>query len=152
VFGCGWILLFIIVIMPGIAKLDDSAFLRAFQVVDGIIQNNQPIFVFTWIGSAIALVICNIMGLSYYLDDDATTDKILLTVSTLLYLITQYTTFTKNVPLNNRVQTLDVANLDSFQATAERNRFEGSWNNWNVLRGVIMWVVTLYLLSLLLRI
>merc|ERR1712226_1685901 len=39
----GWVLLFHIVVMPGIAKLDDGGFLRAFQVMDGVIQQGQPV-------------------------------------------------------------------------------------------------------------
>ena len=47
--------------MPGIAKLDDGGYLRTFQVIDGVIQKNQPIFVTIWIGSIIALVTFNVL-------------------------------------------------------------------------------------------
>ena len=57
-----WLLVFAIVIMPGIAKLDDDGgYLRTFQVIDGVIQKNQPIFVTIWIGSIIALVTFNVL-------------------------------------------------------------------------------------------
>ena len=56
----GFVLLYAIVVMPGLSKLNDKEFLRAFQVTDGIIQNNQPIFIFVWIGSIIS-VICLII-------------------------------------------------------------------------------------------
>jgi uncharacterized membrane protein len=138
----------------------EKAIFRAGGTPKDVIQNNEPVFVFIWIGSAIAMVVCNVIGLTSYFvlannknadeDDDVTVDKILLTVSTVLYLIAQYTTsFTKNVPLNNHVKTLDIANLDSFKKNTKRNHFEGSWNFWNEFRGVIMWVLTMYLLSFL---
>ena len=45
----GFILTYAIVVMPGLAKLTDKNFLRAFQVTDEIIQNNQPLFMLIWI-------------------------------------------------------------------------------------------------------
>ncbi len=43
--------------------LDDRAFIRAFQVTDGIIQNRQMVFMLVWLGS-IFLVVCT-MGISF---------------------------------------------------------------------------------------
>ena len=40
----GFIFTYAVVVMPGFAKLDDRDFIRAFQVTDGVIQNNQPLF------------------------------------------------------------------------------------------------------------
>ena len=40
---------FALVVMPGIKSLNDREFIRAFQVMDGVIQNNQPIL--CWSGS-----------------------------------------------------------------------------------------------------
>ena len=37
----GFLFAFAIVIMPGIGSLNDREFLRAFQVMDRVIQNNQ---------------------------------------------------------------------------------------------------------------
>ena len=42
--------------MPGLSNLNDKEFIRAFQVTDAVIQNNQPIFMFTWIGSIVSLI------------------------------------------------------------------------------------------------
>ena len=52
----GFILTYSIVVMPGLSKLDDKEFIKAFQVTDGIIQNNQPIFILIWVGSIISVV------------------------------------------------------------------------------------------------
>ena len=150
-----WLLVFAIVIMPGIAKLDDDGgYLRAFQVIDGVIQKNQPIFVTIWISSVIALVTFNVLvftQLGDADDDDDKLTKLLVTISNIAYLITQVTTFTKNVPLNNRVQTLDIAKLDNFTKKSERDKFEKSWIFWNNLRTIIMGIVSLYLMYLTLR-
>jgi hypothetical protein len=50
-------LLFAAVILPGIADLDnDTDYLRAFQVMDGTIQNNQPAFLLCWMGSMLSVI------------------------------------------------------------------------------------------------
>ncbi len=46
----GFVFAFTIVIMPGIKSLSDHDFLQAFNVMDRVIQNNQPIFVLVWLG------------------------------------------------------------------------------------------------------
>ena len=35
---------FAVVVMPGISKFNDLDFLKAFKQMDGIIQDNQPLF------------------------------------------------------------------------------------------------------------
>ena len=52
----GFILTYSIVVMPGLSNPNDKDFLKAFQVTDAIIQNNQPVFMFTWIGSILAFL------------------------------------------------------------------------------------------------
>ena len=38
----GFMFTYAIVVMPGLSSLSDKDFLRAFQVTDAIIQDNQP--------------------------------------------------------------------------------------------------------------
>ena len=52
----GFIFTYASVVMPGLSNLNDKDFLRAFQVTDAIIQNKQPLFLFTWIGSIVAIL------------------------------------------------------------------------------------------------
>ena len=52
----GFILTYAFVVMPGLAKLTDKHFLRAFQVTDEIIQNNQPLFMLIWVGAIISVI------------------------------------------------------------------------------------------------
>ena len=52
----GFIFTYAIVVMPGLSNLNDKDFLRAFQVTDAVIQNNQPLFMFTWIGSILSVL------------------------------------------------------------------------------------------------
>jgi uncharacterized membrane protein len=124
---------FAIVVMPGIAKLTDKEYLLAFKHMDGVIQNNQPLFVLVWAGSilsviaTLALGIMNLRGEELYL----------LTGATLLYLIgVQLPTFRFNIPLNNQLQNLDVEELEDNQAKSSRVEFETPWNRWNRIRTV----------------
>jgi len=58
----GFLFAFAIVVMPGIRSLNDRQFIRAFQVMDRVIQNNQPIFVLVWLGSVVALAVSAVFG------------------------------------------------------------------------------------------
>ena len=143
----GFILIFAIVVMPGIAELDDGGFLRAFQAIDGVIQRNQPVFVSIWIGSVLALIVTCSVGLA---ELETAPKRAWFVVMTLLYIVAQVTTFTINVPLNNVVKHLDIPYLDASTKRAEREAFEHKWNFWNKFRAVIFGLVSIYLLTLLL--
>jgi len=49
----GFVLAFAVVVMPGLQHFNDRDFLRAFKFIDGVIQNDQPLFMLVWIGSII---------------------------------------------------------------------------------------------------
>ena len=61
----GFLFAFAIVTMPGIKNLNDREFIRAFQGIDGIIQNNQPIFMLVWVGSVVALLASAVLMLGW---------------------------------------------------------------------------------------
>jgi len=146
----GFLLIFAIVIMPGIGRLSDREFLKAFKAIDGIIQDRQPVFYIVWIGAVIFLVATTILAL---LEDNSVVDathKALLVVATVGYLTAQVTTFTINVPLNDRVKELDFESVkDGFLIKQERAKFEDRWNFWNVFRTWVMGAVSVYLVVIL---
>ena len=51
----GFLFAFAVVVMPGIRRLDDAAFIRTFQAIDRVIQDGQPLFLLVWVGSVLAL-------------------------------------------------------------------------------------------------
>jgi len=59
----GFLFAFATVVMPGIKKLSDRDFIRAFQVIDGVIQNNQPVMVAVWMGSILAAIAAAGLGI-----------------------------------------------------------------------------------------
>ena len=58
----GLLFAFALVVIPGIRSLNDREFIRAFQVMDRVIQNNQPVFMLVWVGSVVSLVSSAVLG------------------------------------------------------------------------------------------
>lgn len=142
----GFLFAFAIVIMPGIRSLNDREFIRAFQVIDGVIQNSQPLFVLVWIGSIVALVVSAVIGIGQ-LDG---TGHLLIIFATLAYIFgVQLPTGTINIPLNNKLQTLDVDTMNETTQKMARKEFEARWNRWNSIRTAIASVVSALLIILL---
>lgn len=145
----GFLFAFAIVAMPGIGRLNDGDFIRAFQVMDGVIQNNQPLFILVWLGSALALLLTAVTGFG---ELDLAGKVILLTATTLYILGVQLPTVAINVPLNNQLQTLDVSQMGATARAAGRHHFEPRWNRWNNIRTAVSIIVTLLLILLLISI
>ncbi len=144
----GFVFAFAVVVMPGIGHLGDGEFLRAFQVMDRVIQNNQPLFLLVWMGSVIALLAAAALGFGQL---DAT-GRLLIIVAALVYLFgVQVPTVTINVPLNNSVQALEIDAMDETAQAAARQDFEVRWNTWNSIRTGLASLVSVLLLILLLR-
>jgi uncharacterized membrane protein len=139
---------FAIVVMPGIAKLTDKEYLLAFKHMDGIIQNNQPLFVLVWAGSILSVMATLVLGMLNL----SGSDVYLVVFASILYLFgVQLPTFRFNIPLNNSVQRLDVEGLEESGAALSRAGFEQPWNRWNQLRTVNAVGTVSILLSLLVR-
>ncbi len=144
----GFLLAFALVVMPGIRSLNDREFIRAFQVIDRVIQNNQPIFMLVWVGSVVALVTSAVLGIGQL--DGAR--RLLIIFAVLAYLLgVQLPTFTINVPLNNKLQTLDVDAMNETTQKAARKDFEPRWNIWNSIRTAFASLASALLIILLFR-
>ena len=142
----GFILTYAIVIMPGLSNLDDKEFIKAFQVTDGIIQNDQPIFIVIWIGSIVSVlstIITSILSLGIL---DA---WLIIFVSVVYLLLVQGITILIHLPLNKSIQNIDI-NSSNFQTLSkERIAFEKKWNYFNNIRTVVAFIVVLIFLSIL---
>ena len=144
----GFVFAFAFVVMPGIKSLNDREFIRAFQVMDRVIQNGQPMFVFVWVGSAVVLVASAVLGTAQ-LDGG---ERLLMIVATFAYVLgVQVTTMTINVPLNNRLQTLDVDTMDETTRKDARAEFEPRWSRWNSIRTALASLTSVLLMILLSR-
>ena len=141
----GFLLAFAIVVMAGIKALPDREFIRAFQVMDGVIQNNHPLFIIVWVGSVLALIVSAVFGICQ-LDGIS---RIILLLATFVYIVgVQLPTLAINVPLNNRLQTLDTSSADNIMQKQARNEFESRWNFWNSFRTILASLVSVTLMIL----
>ncbi len=139
----GLLFAFAVVVMPGIRALDDDAFLRAFQEMDGVIQRNQPLFVLVWAGSVPLVIAAAGLGVA----SAAGPARWVMIAAAAIYLVgVQLPTIAVNIPLNNQLQALDVASLSADERRVARLRFEPRWNRWNVARTVLAVVATVLLL------
>ena len=139
---------FAIVVMPGIAKLTDKEYLLAFKHMDGVIQNNQPLFILVWAGSILAVIITLILGIINL----GGTQIYLLVFASILYLFgVQLPTFRFNIPLNNSLQNLDIESLEESEASLSRTAFETPWNRWNKIRTLNAILAVSMMLLLLIR-
>jgi len=144
----GFLFAFATIVMPGIKTLNDREFIRAFQVIDGVIQNNQPLFVAVWLGSVVTSVAAAALGFGQ-LDG---VQRLLLVLAPLVYILgVQLSTFTINVPLNNQLQALNVDAMDEAALKAARMNFEPGWNRWNLVRTPFAGLASVLFMILLFR-
>lgn len=145
----GFLFAFSTVVMPGIRSLADRDFIRAFQAIDRVIQNNQPLFLLVWIGSAVALIAATAAG---YAELDRAGRLTIIGVSLVYVLGVQVPTVAVNVPLNNRLQSLEVQSLSETELASVRADFEPRWNRWNVIRTVLAIITSIALILLVYRV
>lgn len=144
----GFVFAFACVAMPGIGTLNDREFIRSFQAMDRVIQNNQPVFLLVWVGSAVALAFSVLLGVRQL----EGAERMLVVAAGLVYFLgVQLPTLTVNVPLNNQLQTLDAETMDETVLAEARGDFEPRWNRWNTIRTVLAILTSTLLIILVLR-
>jgi uncharacterized membrane protein len=144
----GFVFAFATIVMPGISRLNDRDFLQAFKTMDRVIQDNQPIFMLVWVGSVVSLVGSALSSL-WWMDG---IDRLLIILASAIYLLgVQLPTATINVPLNNRLQRLDLETLPEPELSETRKLFESRWVRWNTIRTAFATLTVALLLVLLLR-
>ena len=142
----GFIFTYAVVVMPGLSKLNDKEFLRAFQVTDGIIQNNQPLFMLTWVGSIIAILSLILIAIVFI----GISKTWLIVLVGIIYLLgVQGITISIHIPLNNHIQQLNIDELNEQNLSEERKKFEKKWNNFNIIRTLIAFSISAILLLIL---
>ncbi|GIS16590.1 MAG: hypothetical protein CM15mP117_20220 [Alphaproteobacteria bacterium] len=142
----GFILTYSIVVMPGLSNLNDKDFLKAFQVTDAIIQNNQPVFMFIWIGSILAVlatILVSLVSIGF-------AEAWLIVLVAFVYLLgVQGITVAIHIPLNNHIQRIKIEDLNDEALADQRLKFETKWTFFNYIRTSIAISVSVLLLILL---
>ena len=131
----GFIFTFSIIVMPGLSNLNNKDFLKAFQVTDAVIQNNQPFFMFTWIGSIVAILTTIVASLITVGLSEA---WIIILVGAAYLVGVQGITAAIHIPLNNHIQKIKIEDLNDKALADERINFEKKWNYFNNIRTVIV--------------
>ena len=139
----GFIFTYAVVVMPGFAKLDDRDFIRAFQVTDGVIQNNQPLFMLAWVGSIVSVVATMILG---FIEHHGIERWTVFAIGFIYLMGVQGITIRVHLPLNNRLQRLEIDEMDPESLSKERNKFETRWNYFNNIRTLIAFAVSFSLM------
>ena len=145
----GFIFTYAIVVLPGFSKLDDKEYIRAFQVTDEVIQNNQPLFMLTWIGS-----ILSVLGaiLAAILSPDLGETWFIVLIGVVYLVGVQGITITIHLPINNHIKDLNLDELDNQTLMKERLKLETKWNYFNNIRtGAGLFVIMSLLLILTAR-
>ena len=145
----GFIFTYAIVVLPGFSKLDDKEYIRAFQVTDEVIQNNQPLFMLAWIGS-----ILSVSGaiLASILSPDLSETWFIVLIGVVYLVGVQGITITIHLPMNNHIRDLNLDELDNQTLIKERLKLETKWNYFNNIRtGTGLFVIMSLLLALTVR-
>ena len=142
----GFIFTYAIIVMPGLSNLNDKEFIRAFQVTDAVIQNNQPIFMLTWIGSIVSLLSTILTSIISF----GLSETWLVVLFSVVYLLgVQGITIAIHIPLNNQIQKVLIEELNDESIKEERLKFERKWNFFNNIRTSFSILVTLLQLIIL---
>ena len=135
----GFVFTYAVIIMPGLKKLGDREFIRAFQATDEIIQNKQPVFMIVWVGSIITVV--GAMSVASTMPDFVVSWLVIVTGSVYLLGVQGLTIFI-HLPLNKRIQQINVGEMDPKALYDQRMLFVDRWARFNIVRAVIGCIVS----------
>jgi uncharacterized membrane protein len=143
----GLVFAFAVIVMPGIRTLGDHEFLQAFKVMDRVIQDNNPLFMLVWLGSAVVLMASALLGIWNLTG----ADRLLVVIACAVFILgVQLPTVSINIPLNNRLQSQALETLTGAELRGLRERFEARWVRWNSIRTVAATLTTILLIIVLL--
>ena len=142
----GFVFTYAIVVMPGFGKLNDREFIQAFQATDGIIQDNQPLFMLVWVGSIASVVATMVLSVIYLHGNER---WVIILFGTLYIIGVQGITILVHLPLNNSLQGVKINEMDLESLQQLRSKFETRWNYFNNIRTGIACAVSVALMFLL---
>ena len=142
----GFVFTYAIVVMPGFGKLNDREFIQAFQATDGIIQDNQPLFMLVWVGSIASVVATMVLSVVYLHGNER---WVIILFGTLYIIGVQGITILVHLPLNNSLQGVKINEMDLESLQQLRSKFETRWNYFNNICTGIACAVSVALMFLL---
>lgn len=116
-------------ITPGIGHLSDVNYLRSFQSMNRTMLN--PLFYIVFFGT---VAFTPIAAFYRYFGQDNYIFWLLILVFISYGLGVIGVTFLGNIPLNNRLEKLDLENLKAFEVKQFRISYEAKWNTLHLIR------------------
>ena len=116
-------------ITPGIGRLDDLGFLKAFQSMNRVIINGRFLLVFF---GPVVLLFLN----AYLFKNGGFSFWLFLLAAILFFVGLALVTIFGNVPLNELLDKSVLENLSQDQLEILRERFEQPWNRWHMVRTI----------------
>ncbi len=126
-------------VTPGIGRLDDISFLKAFQAMNRAIINGQFIVVF--MGPTILLFVN-----AFLFKSNNTIFWLFLIAAVFFFIGIGLVTVFGNVPLNEMLDESNLESLSKLELQTLRNKFEYPWNRWHMLRTVASIISFLFLI------
>lgn len=114
-------------VTPGIGRLDNLSFLKAFQAMNRAIINSQFIIIF--MGPTILLFVNAVLFRT-----NNTTFWLFLIAAIIFFIGIGLLTVFGNVPLNEMLDNSNLESLSKLELQTLRNKFENPWNRWHTLR------------------
>jgi len=114
-------------VIPGTKRVQDSVYIETMQKINRAIIN--PPFMFIFLGPLIVQIISIVL---YW---NTSISLWLILGATIFYGIgTVIITGLGNVPLNNKLDTLSLSDLNKKQMASERQQYEARWNKFHLIR------------------
>jgi len=118
-------------VIGGLGKVDDKAYLMAFQYINKAILNTW--FFLSFIGCMLLLTIAVLLSKSSGMQSDF----YFLLVAAFVYVSGVFgVTVFCNVPLNNALENFDIHSASNGEMYKFRKFFEPSWNRYNLIRTI----------------
>lgn len=126
--SAGFFLAWQVSVIPGNKQIPDISYLQSMQSINRAILN--PVFFVVFFGAMIALG----MASYYELDNGKLLFRITLAAFIAYAIGTFGVTALGNVPLNNELDTLNIAELSAQKASTFRKQYESNWNKLHLIR------------------
>ena len=96
-----------------------------------------------WVGSIVSVVATMILG---FIEHHGIERWTVIAIGFVYLLGVQGITIRVHLPLNNRLQRLEIDEMDPESLSKERNKFETRWNYFNNIRTLIAFAVSFSLM------
>ncbi|WP_299336308.1 DUF1772 domain-containing protein [uncultured Psychroserpens sp.] len=114
-------------VTPGIGRLDNLSFLKAFQAMNRAIINGK--FMIVFFGPVILLFLN-----TYLFRNNSISFWLFLAAAILFFVGIGLVTIFGNVPLNESLDASHLETLTEIELQDLRNKFEQPWNKWHTIR------------------